>query len=257
MRPGTSGPGPAAHYRLYHELAEWWPLISPPREYAEDAASIRAAFGLAEAPVRDVLDLGSGGGGIAVHLKDRLALTLVDISERMLEVSRALNPECEHVCGDMRTVRLGRLFDAVLVHDAIDYVTDLAELKLVIQTAYAHCRPGGLAVFTPDHTAETFRAGAAGGGGSGAGGRQASFQERTSDPDPADDWIVAEYEFTLRDRDGCERVVREAHRLGSFRRDSWLQLLAAAGFAVRERAMSPTAGDALPSRVMFVGTRQR
>ena len=25
-------------YRLYHGLADWWPLISPPEEYAEEAA---------------------------------------------------------------------------------------------------------------------------------------------------------------------------------------------------------------------------
>ena len=41
----------------------------------------------------------------------------------MLELSRTLNPECEHIQGDMRTLRLGRTFDAVLrarrdrVHD--------------------------------------------------------------------------------------------------------------------------------------------
>jgi len=47
---------------------------------------------------------------------------LVDKSPGMLEVSRALNPECEHVEGDMRTVRLGREFDLVFVHDAVAYM---------------------------------------------------------------------------------------------------------------------------------------
>ena len=98
----------------------------------------------------------------------------------------------------MRSIRLGRTFDAVLVHDAVDYVTSEDDLRLVIETAFAHCRPGGLAVFAPDHTAETFRAGTGGGGGGDDGtGRQASFRERISDPDPGDDWILAEYEFTL------------------------------------------------------------
>ena len=40
----------------------------------------------------------------------------------------------------------------------------------------------------------------------------------------------AEYEFTLRAADGTVQVVREAHRLGAFRRDTWLRLLADAGF---------------------------
>ena len=85
-------------------------------------------------------------------------MTLVDASAQMLEVSRRLNADCIHVQGDMRTVRLGQTFDAVLVHDAIDYITSREDLRLVIETAFAHCRPGGLAVFAPDHTAETFRA---------------------------------------------------------------------------------------------------
>jgi len=35
----------------------------------------------------------------------------------MLELSRTINPELEHLVGDMRTIRLGRTFDAVLIHD--------------------------------------------------------------------------------------------------------------------------------------------
>ena len=164
----------------------------------------------------------------------------------MLAVSRQLNPDCEHVQGDMRTIRLGRQFDAVLVHDAVDYVTSQDDLSSVIATAFAHCRPGGLAVFAPDHTAETFRAGRGGGGGHDGTGRQASFRERTSDPVPGDDWILAEYEFTLRDADGTVRVVPEAHRLGSFRRDTWLRLLRAAGFAAEAPASGPGTGPDPP-----------
>jgi hypothetical protein len=38
-----------------------------------------------------VLELGSGGGHNAVHLKARYAMTLVELSEEMLAVSRRLN----------------------------------------------------------------------------------------------------------------------------------------------------------------------
>jgi SAM-dependent methyltransferase len=217
-------------YRVYSDLAEWWPLISPPEEYADEAACLAGVFDSAAARVREVLDLGSGGGGVAVHLKDRLALTLVDLSDEMLAVSRTLNPECEHICGDMRTIRLGRTFDAVLVHDAVDYMTSEEDLRAVIETAFAHCRPGGLAAFVPDHIADTFRECAGGGGGGDATGRLASFREWTWDPDPGDDWVQAEYEFVLRDADATVRVVREIHRLGAFSQRTWLRLLTDAGF---------------------------
>jgi SAM-dependent methyltransferase len=249
----------APEYQLYSELAEWWPLISPVGEYEQDAAALAAVFASAELPVRTVLDLGSGGGHVAVHLRQRrLDLTLVDRSDSMLAVSRTLNPECEHVPGDMRTIRLGRLFDAVLVHDAIDYITTEEDLRLVAQTAFAHCRPGGVAVFAPDYTADTFRPGTGGGGGADETGRQASFRERTRDPDPADDWIEVAYEFTLRTPDGRVRVVRESHRLGAFRYETWHRVLTAAGFDPEPGNVAAAyagTGDAPGLRHVFVGHR--
>jgi SAM-dependent methyltransferase len=243
---------PGEGYRLYRELAGWWPLISPPTEYAGDAAVIERAFADAAHPVRTLLDLGSGGGHVSRHLHRDRSVTLVDISADMLAVSQRLNPDCRHVLGDMRTIRLGQLFDAVLVHDAVDYVTSQEDLALVVGTAAAHCRPGGIAVFAPDHTAETFRPGSGAGGGHDGTGRQASFTERTTDPDPADDWILAEYEFTLRDADGTVTVVPEAHRLGSFGRTTWLRLLTAAKFTAQ---VCPLPGSGRAPRLLFVGRR--
>ena len=39
--------GMPSDYRLYGDLAEWWPLISPPEEYVEEAAHLAAVFGSA------------------------------------------------------------------------------------------------------------------------------------------------------------------------------------------------------------------
>jgi SAM-dependent methyltransferase len=221
-------------YRLYSDLADWWPLISPLDEYAEEAAYLAAIVSsTAAVPVHEVLDLGSGGGHIARHLKDTFRLTLVDISDDMLAVSRRLNPECRHLCGDMRTIRLGRTFDAVLIHDAIDYIMTQDDLARVIATAHDHCRPGGIALFVPDYVKDDFRelAGSGGGGDDGTG-RHAMFRERTWDPDPADDWVQADYEFILREADNSVEVIRESHRLGAFSRDVWQRLLTDAGFAL-------------------------
>ena len=217
-------------YRLYQDLAAWWPLISPPGVYTAEAAYLNAVLAAAPGPVRDVLDLGSGGGNVAAHLKAGRSLTLIDLSADMLAVSRELNPESDHQQGDMRTIRLGRTFDAVLVHDAVDYMTTEADLRQVIETAWAHCRPGGIALFVPDYTAESFRIASGHGGSSDPAGRQASFREWTWDPDPDDGWIQSEYEFVLRDADGSVQVVSEAHRLGAFGRETWLRLLSGAGF---------------------------
>ena len=253
---GQPGAGQPGEYRLYRELADWWPLISPPHEYAQEAAYLAAVLSsTAAVPVREVLDLGSGGGHVAAHIKGRFDLTLVDISADMLAVSRRLNPECRHLRGDMRTARLPRAFDAVLVHDAVDYVTGRRDLARVIETAFAHCRPGGIAVFVPDYVKDDFRdLTGAGGGGTDPAGRRATFTERTWDPDPSDDWVQAEYEFTLRGADGAVEVIRETHRLGAFGRDTWLRLLAGAGFVPG----AGLAGRAAPGRApdhLFLGHR--
>lgn len=243
-------------YRLYHDLAAWWPVISPPGEYTEEATYLAAVLSSTAAiGVHDVLDVGSGGGHIAAHLKDKFSLTLVDVSEDMLAVSRRLNPECKHARGDMRSMRLGQAYDAVLIHDAIDYVTTEDDLASVLATAFAHCRPGGIAVFVPDYVKDDFRdLVGSGGGGSDGTGRHATFRERTWDPDPADDWVQAEYEFILREADGSVEVIKETHRLGAFSRETWQRLLTRAGFA----AGTGYAGRTLPGRApynLFVGHR--
>lgn len=225
----------AAPYRVYADLADWWSLISPPHDYAQEAAYLAELIDQTRPRSRigsrlEVLDLGSGGGHMATHLKRRSAMTLVDISADMLRASQQLNPECEHLQGDMRTVRLGRRFDVVLVHDAVDYIIGVDDLRQVIETAAEHCRPEGVALFVPDHVKDTFSEFTGGGGGGvDAAGRTARFNEHTWDPDPADDWVQADYEFVLSEPAGAQRVIRESHRLSAYSRATWLALIGRSG----------------------------
>ncbi len=145
--------------KLYRELASWWPLLSAPEDYAEEAAFYqRAIIDACARPPETLLELGSGGGNNASHLKARFRMTLTDLSPDMLKVSEALNPECEHIQGDMRTLGSGREFDAVFVHDAVCYLTTEEDVRAAIETAYVHCRPGGAALFCPDYVRENYRA---------------------------------------------------------------------------------------------------
>ena len=130
--------------RLYDDLAAWWPLLSPPTEYVDEAADLLPRLGIAAGSgSATLLELGAGGGSLAFHLKRHFRLTLTDRAPAMLAVSRELNPECEHLVGDIRSLRLGREFDVILIHDAIMYATDQAALRATLRTAAIHCRPGG------------------------------------------------------------------------------------------------------------------
>ncbi|MGI8518935.1 MAG: class I SAM-dependent methyltransferase [Acidimicrobiia bacterium] len=241
-------------YRFYGELARWWPLISPVEDYEEEATFVGAILGRASTPVRTVLELGSGGGHVAFYLRRQYEMTLVDLSAEMLDVSRAVNPECEHLVGDVRTIRLGREFDAVLIHDAVDYMTTESDLALAIANAFTHCRPGGVALFVPDHTVENFEAVTDHDGHDHPDGHGVRFLEWTRDPDPRDTEIETDYVFLLREADGSSRVIHETHRTGLFRRADWLRLLSAASFAAE--AIEEETSEDRPARELFLGHRR-
>ena len=157
-----------------------------------------------------LLELGAGAGNNACHLKAHFACTLTDIAEPMLALSRDRNPECEHVAGDMRTLRLGRVFDAVLVHDGVTYMTTEPDLRAAIETAFVHTRPGGAAIFTPDDLADTFVEGAELLEGDD-GERSLRYIEWSWDPVPGDGKARAEYALLMRER-GEVRVVPRSPR---------------------------------------------
>lgn len=235
--------------KLYDELAEWWPVFSDPKEYRREAAHIVRVLRKATIPApRTVLELGSGGGSNAFHLKAHFAMTLVDLSPQMLKVSRKLNPECEHIKGDIRTLRLGRTFDAVLVHDAICHMTTESDLRAVMQTAYEHCGPDGVALFVPDFVRETFVAGTDQ-GGTDSPRKRLRFLQWIFDPHPNDTTYLVDFAILLRDRTGEARMVHDRHVLGLFPRAQWLRLL-------REVGLKATVVRDDEVRDLFLGRRK-
>ena len=239
--------------KLYGELSEWWPIFSTPEEYTEEADFfVRALIESGDPAPKRVLELGSGGGNSAFHLKKRFAMTLVDLSPHMLAVSRALNPECEHIEGDIRTVRLGRTFDAVFVHDAICHMTTEADLGAVMQTAYEHLRPGGVALFVPDFVRETFVENTDHGGNDTDRG-SVRFLQWTTDPDPRDTNYLVDFAILIRDLHGQTRLVHDRHVYGLFARPTWRRLLREVGFDLK------TIKVALEDfgRDLFMGRRRR
>jgi len=216
--------------KLYDELAEWWPIMADPAEFREEAAFFgRLLRKSSNPPPRTVLDLGSGSGNNAFHLKARFAMTLVDMSPQMLAVNRAVNPECEHLQGDIRTLRLGRTFDSVFVHDAVCHMSTESDLRAVMETAFVHCRPGGVALFVPDELRETFVP-STDHGGNDSEDRSLRYVQWTTDPDPSDTTILVDFGILLRDGQGAVRVVHERQTHGLFARAVWLRLLRKVGF---------------------------
>ena len=216
---------------MYGELVPWYHLLDPPADHEDEAECYREAFErAASARPETLLELGAGAGHNALYLKRRFRCTLTDVSPEMQGLSRELNPECEHHEGDMRELRLGRTFDAVLVHDAVMYMTTEADLLAAARTAFAHTRPGGAAIFAPDYYKETFREETELISGEG-GALALRCLAWVWDPNPEDDTYVTDYAFLLRDESGV-RAVHDRHVEGLFTKASWLRILSGAGYRV-------------------------
>lgn len=240
--------------KMYRKLASWWPLLSPPSEYSAEAQMLILALrDSMPLPVRSVLELGSGGGSNALYLKQEFMMTLSDISEQMLEQSRALNPECEHIVGDMRTLRLGRVFDAVLIHDAIDYMISREDLAAALATAAAHLEPGGLLVIVPDETAESFQPESDMGGNDGADGRAIRYMRWTHLAEA--ETVRATYVYVMRDADGHTTVEHEDHLTSAFAEAVWMEQIKAAGFAAHVRNEAEWGIDTGATRRIFLATK--
>ena len=237
--------------KIYNELADWFHLLTHPREYADEAADYVRLIHEVQPEAQTLLELGSGGGNNASHMKRHFTCTLTDLSPRMLDVSRSINPECEHIQGDMRELRLGRQFDAVFVHDAVEYMTTLDDLRRAAETAYVHTRPGGVALFAPDGTSETFVPYTAHGGNDGPDGRAMRYLEWTLPPAPGE--TSYEVHFACLLREGPEvRVVHDRHQHALFTRQQWLDVLESVGFVLTVPPVDPAIHE---SQVVFLGVR--
>ena len=215
---------------MYSDLAPWFHLLTHPSDYRDEAAFVsRVVDEVGDGTSRTLLELGSGGGNNASHLKARFDCTLTDLSPEMLALSRTLNPECEHLEGDMRTLRLGRTFDVVFIHDAISYLTSEADLHAAIETAFVHVRPGGVVILTPDATTEIFKPKTDHGGHDGDDGRSLRYLEWTHAPEPGTSTYVTDYAIVARGPGDELRLVHDQHTLGLFPEATWRRLIADVG----------------------------
>jgi SAM-dependent methyltransferase len=234
--------------RLYNDLAYLWPVVgyhfslSLPEGYALEAWRLREALRAKLGPGRhSLLELGVGGGHLLSHLTSEFQATAVDISEQMLALSRKLNPEVEHQLGDMRQVRLGRTFQAVLIHDAICYMLSEDDLRAVFATARAHLEPEGVFIAAPDWFLETFKGTSVHHWINQKDTLEVTFIEYVHDPDPSDTTIEFILFFLLHEH-GQLHIEQDQHITGLFPLGTWLHLMSDAGFQVEEIKYPPYEG---------------
>ena len=221
-----------ATHRLYNDLAELFPIITPPEHYKEESDQWRQLLRSHLGPGRHrILELGVGGGHNLSFLSGEFDATAVDISPQMLALSQNLNPTVRHILGDMRSVYLGETFKAVLIHDAISYLTCQKDLHATIATAARHLEPDGILIMAPDYFQETFIPNRVSSFVNHRDDLTVTFIEHTWDPDPDDTEIEVNMFFLIM-KNGKMQVEEDKHILGLFPRAVWNEVLESEGFAV-------------------------
>ncbi len=229
---------PPQKNRMYDEFAHLWTQISAPEEYAEEAGLLTdVLFELLQMEPGNgkprVLEFGVGGGNSLSHMTGLVDAVATDVSLDMLGVSKRLNPSVEHIVGDMRTLRLERKFDAVIVLDAISYMLTEADLRSTFQTARAHLDRGGVFIAGPDWLRDitpvpnlSCKLGKSG---------DLSYAEFVHDPDPSDTEVELIFNYFITQADGTVKVEEDRHRHGLFPLETWLSIMREAGFEAGTR----------------------
>jgi SAM-dependent methyltransferase len=177
--------------------------------------------------IKKLLHLGCGAGGNDSTFKKYFWVTGVDISQRMLDIARKVNPEITYYDGDMRNIELGECFDAVVVPDSIDYMRTEEELFNVMVTAKKHLRPGGKLLIVA-HPAERFSQNNFVYTGSNQDTEIIVF-ENNYVPTPPGTGYEATLVYLIRHKGKLE-IYTDRHFLGLFKLQTWLDLFDRAGF---------------------------
>lgn len=217
------------------------------KDYGAEAADLRGIIHAANPNAHTLLDVACGTGAHLAELRRWYTVEGVDLSPAMLAVAKTRLPGVPLQIADMRTLDLGKSFDAVIcLFSSIGYVNDPAEMRSTIGRLAAHVAPGGVLILDgwirPEEWRDDFR----------------------GDPDIAhdDEVMVVRLSFTQRKGNVTEldmhHLMRtgagiehfsEFHRLGLTPTEDYVSAVDNAGLSARVIA------DYLPGRDRVVGTR--
>jgi SAM-dependent methyltransferase len=220
--------------KMFGDLAWLWPVLSPKDDYVEVSEFIaRAIQEHSRNRARTLLHMGCGGGHHDYTLKKHFELTGVDMSPEMLGLARDLNPEAAYIEGDMRDVRLGRQFDAVIILDSIGYMLSEAALREALTNACEHLKPGGVFLTFVEMNPATFVQNTTNAWTNSRGEVELTFVENYYDPDPTDSTCECTFVYLIRES-GKLRIETDRHLVGMFPIETWRGSFKSVGFEIAE-----------------------
>jgi SAM-dependent methyltransferase len=132
------------------------------KDYHAEAAELDRLIKESCPTARTLLDVACGTGAHLAELRQRYEVEGADLSPAMLAVARGRLPGVLLHQADMRTLDLGRRFDAVIcLFSSIGYVTDPSAMRSTVARLAAHVAPGGVLILDgwvrPDEWRDSFR----------------------------------------------------------------------------------------------------
>ena len=133
-----------------YALPDLYDALYSHKDYAGESARVKELILARNPAARTLLDVACGTGKHLEYLRNDFDVEGVDLDEGLLAVARARLGSVPLHVGDMRTLDLGRRFDAVTcLFSAIGHVTDTSELDAAIAAMAAHLEPGGVLLVEP------------------------------------------------------------------------------------------------------------
>jgi SAM-dependent methyltransferase len=141
---------------IFSRYADYYDLFYSDKDYHAEVQFVDALARKYVPEARTILDLGCGTGRHDLLLSEMgYSVTGVDLSNEMLAVAKnTLQAPSQQYSrlqfhqGDMRTLRLGHLYDVIVaLFHIMSYQRTNEDLIASLTTARAHLKPGGVFIF--------------------------------------------------------------------------------------------------------------
>ena len=137
---------------VFNEYARYYDLLYRDKDYAGETEYMHQLIQSRCPEARTILNLGCGSGRHDRCLAEQgFVVTGVDLSEEMLRAARdsaGANTALDYHNGDVRSIRLGKMFDVVIsLFHVMSYQQTNEDLEAAFTSACYHLKPGGTFIF--------------------------------------------------------------------------------------------------------------